>query len=287
MLRLVISTVVIVMMCAIGLRTSASDFAVVWKRPGPLVLAIFINLLAVPLFAAAVLSMSDMPPAAIVGLLICAASPAGAVGPLLAMQGGGHVATAVTAMVVLSLLSVLSMPLTLSRVLGFSAAIDMSHLVLPMTEMLILVQLLPLVVGMAVRRFRPKWAERMARPANQLATYSMLAVIFGLLVTKWRVVIGFGFLGLALCIGLVLANLGFGAVVSNRDAERRSYAAVTGVRNLSLALLIGTAYFPDPTTSAAILSFGLFTMLIPFLAAKVVGASKAQQSDRNEPGAVL
>jgi BASS family bile acid:Na+ symporter len=68
-------------------------------------------------------------------------------------------------------------------------------------------------------------------------------------------------------------NLGLGALASRRDEERRSYATITGVRNISLALLVSASYFPDPTTDAAILTFGLFTMALPFIVAQFLARS--------------
>ncbi|HRI71408.1 MAG TPA: hypothetical protein PK156_44550, partial [Polyangium sp.] len=112
MQRIVISALVVVMMAAIGLRTNREDFAVVWQRPVPYLLALVVNLVAVPFVTLLALSLSHLPEPAAVGILICAASPAGPAGALFALQAGGHVATAVTAMVTLALLSVISAPMT-------------------------------------------------------------------------------------------------------------------------------------------------------------------------------
>ena len=124
MQRLALSVLVIVTMCGIGLRTSTRDFAEVWKRPVPLSLALLANVVGVPLLATWFVSMLHLPAAVTVGLLLVSASPGGSVGPLFAMLAGGHGATAVTSLVVLSVISVFTMPAMLSGVLGFSAAID-------------------------------------------------------------------------------------------------------------------------------------------------------------------
>lgn len=270
MQRIVMSGLVVVMMFAIGLRTRFEDFAVVWKRPIPYVLALLINLVVVPLVALAILSVGRLSDAATMGVLICAASPAGPAGALFAMQARGHVATAVTAMITLALVSALSAPATITWLLGRSVAVDVRHLLLPMTATLLFFQLLPLMLGMGLRRLRNVWAERWAEPANRIANVFLLIVIVGLLVTKGHVLIRLGMTGSVVCASIILTSLGLGALVSRRGTEQRAYAAITGVRNLSLALLIGASYFPEPDTDAAILTFGLYAMVLPFLAATLM-----------------
>jgi BASS family bile acid:Na+ symporter len=169
--------------------------------------------------------------------------------------------------VVLATLAVLTVPSSLGLLLGVSAGIEVNRLVLPMIGTLFGFQLLPLAAGMAIRRWAPKAADKLARPANIAANLMLVGVILGLLATKWRVLVSIGALGLALCVLLVLANLALGASTSRDAAERRSYAIVTGVRNISLALLLSATFFQAPETDAAILTFGLFTMVLPWLAA--------------------
>ncbi len=275
MQRIVISAMVFVMMCAIGLRTNREDFAVVWQRPVPYFLALVVNLVAVPLVTLLALSLSHLPEPAAVGILICAASPAGPAGALFALQAGGHVATAVTAMVTLALLSVISAPMTITWLLGRSVAVDVGHLVLPMMATLLFFQLAPLVVGMTLRRYRPILADRLSAPASKLANVLLLVVTLGLLVTKGHLLLVLGLAGSLVCAIIVTVSLGLGAIVSRRGDERRAYATITGVRNLSLALLIGTSYFPEPTTDAGILTFGLFAMILPYFAARIMGQGMA------------
>lgn len=272
MQQVAVSLLVIVAMCAAGLRTPPSDFAQVWKRPFPLLIALSINLVVAPLLMLTVLPAMKFPEAAAIGFLICAASPGGPVGPLYAMQAKGHVATAVTAMVMLSLLSVFTAPLTIAWGLGPSASVDVRRLVSSMMTTLIAMQLLPLVTGMAIRRFRVAWAERLAGPLTKTANGLLLLIVVGVLATKGRVVLDLGAAGIVYSVASVLMGLGLGALVSPRSEERRAYSSITGVRNTSLALLISSTYFPDATTDAAILTFALFSIVLPLASARMVAA---------------
>lgn len=134
---------------------------------------------------------------------------------------------------------------------------------------LVLFQLAPLAAGSAIRWRLPASADRWAGPAQRGANALLLLVIAGLLVTKGQVLLQMDWLGLGVCVLLACANVALGALVGGPPSVRRSLALVTGVRNISLSLLLAASYLPDPLTDVAILSFGLFTMVVPALAAAV------------------
>lgn len=258
-----VAAVVVSMMGAIGLRTDPSEFGKTLRHPLPLVLALGVNVGVVPLLTLAAAQFLDLPAGATTGLLICAVSPGGATGPLFAARAKGQLALAVTTMIGLSMVSVLTAPLTLSLLLGLAVQLDVRRLILPMMGALVVFQLLPLLAGMAFRRRVPERAERLARPAGALANGLLLALILGMLITRGKVLLEIGGLGIGLSIVLVLCNLGMGAMIVREASSRRSLSMVTGVRNISLALLLSATYFPDALTQAWILTFGLFTMLVP------------------------
>ncbi len=271
-----ISVLVVAMMVAIGLRTQPSEFVEVGRRPAVLLAVALVNIVVVPALVLAATSVLALPGEVTVGLLICAAAPGGPTGPLFAAQARGHLATAVTAMVGLSIASVVTAPLALALSLGASATIEqhaIAALVWPMMRTLVAFQLVPLVMGMAVRRVRPQLAGRLAMPATRIANVLLLAVIVGLLVTKGRVLLEVGAAALVLAALLVPACMALGSMIPGPSAQRRSFAMVTGVRNISLALLLGAAYFPAPLTDATILTSGLFCMLLPLATARLLGRS--------------
>jgi BASS family bile acid:Na+ symporter len=168
-------------------------------------------------------------------------------------------------------IGVFTAPTTLTWALGGAVAIDTSALLLPMMGTLVVVQLFPLLAGMVVKRRAPAVAERFAAPLTRVANGVLLAVIVGLLWLKGGVLFEMGATVVALCVGLVLANLALGAVFSPGGPARRSVSLITGVRNVSLALLLSAGWFPDPQTDATILVFGLFAMLLPFAISQGLG----------------
>jgi BASS family bile acid:Na+ symporter len=268
-----IAILVVVMMVAIGLRTQPGEFVEVGRRPGALLTMVIVNVVVVPAIVLGLTMAFALPAAMTTGLLICAAAPGGATGPLFAAQARGHLATAVTAMVMLSMLSVVTAPTALAVTLGASATMGsdaIAALVWPMMRTLGVFQLLPLVAGMVVRRLRPQLAERLAMPVTRVANVLLLVVIIGLLVMKGRVLGDVGVVAVVIAAALVPVCMALGFAIPGPTDQRRSFAMVTAVRNISLALLLGASYFPAALTDATILTAGLFCMLLPLGIARMV-----------------
>jgi BASS family bile acid:Na+ symporter len=271
MQEVAIAILVVVMMIAIGLRTQPSEFAEVGRRPGALAMMVVVNVVVVPAIVLGLVTALALPGEIAVGLLICAATPGGSTGPLFAAQARGHLATAVTAMVGLSMLSVVTAPTALALTLGATMGVDaIGALVWPMMRTLGLFQLVPLVVGMFVRRVRPELAEKLAMPVTRIANLLLLAVIIGLLVMKGRVLGDVGIVAAVIAAVLVPVCMALGFAIPGPNDQRRSFAMVTAVRNISLALLLGASYFPAALTDATILTAGLFCMLLPLGVARLV-----------------
>lgn len=149
--QMIIALLVVVMMFGIGLRTTAADFREVTLHRARVALALAVNLTIVPLVAVFSCRVASLPAAVTVGLILCAASPGGPTGPLFAAQAGGHLAIAVTLMVLLSAVAVVTAPLTAALALDSVAQTDIHDLLLPMVGTLLVFQLAPLAAGSAIR----------------------------------------------------------------------------------------------------------------------------------------
>lgn len=268
-----VAILVVVMMVAIGLRTQPRELAEIGRRPLAMVAAVVVNVALIPALVLLSTRALALPTEITVGLLVCASAPAGPMGVLFAARARGHIATSVTAMLGLSMLSVVTAPLVLASTLGMSDALGadaIASIAWPMTRTLVLFQLAPLVAGMLVRRVRPALAERLAMPTTKLANALLLVVILGLLVMKGRVLADVGLAAMLLAAALVPMCMALGFAIPGPSDQRRSLAMVTGVRNISLALLLGATYFPAALTDATILTAGLFCMVLPLVIARMV-----------------
>ena len=104
------------------------------------------------------------------------------------------------------------------------------------------------------------------------------ALVVNLVVVPGGAALVTGWLGLSPgIVGALLLGLLPALLRPRGDGVLRSAAMVTVVRNLSVALLLSSRFFADPSTDIAVLVCGFWMMLLPavlgWLAGRAVGSS--------------
>ncbi len=116
-------------------------------------------------------------------------------------------------------------------------------------------QVVPLAVGMWLRRARPQAADRVHRVARRAADVLLAGVVLYFLVTGIGRLPQVGWAGVGVIVVLVVASLLPVFIGWGSPAQRRAVAMTSGVRNLTLGLFFATA--ASPTVVLALLAYGL------------------------------
>jgi BASS family bile acid:Na+ symporter len=242
-----------------------------WRRHWPLILRVELaTCLLVPLVAWLLLST---PPAqglsveARHGIALMAACPSAPLILRKAGKSGGHVAVAGLLQVAAAVLSIVTVP-ALARLgeLVFGVAgwdVPARQVALQVGQ----VQLLPLVVGVVLRRCFPGPMARIQGPLDRLANLLLALLVVALLVKTLPLLVPFVLANGAavlLILLLVLLSLGMGYAAAGEGRDRRiTAAAVTSMRNPGLALLLASTYAPHiPGAKLAILLYLLVTVVV-------------------------
>ncbi len=169
----------------------------------------------------------------------------------------------------ISLLSIVLVPLILEIL---SAVFPRDVWVSPwaMARIVLISVLVPLALGLAVHRLKPRFAERAAPFVSRLANLLLWLTVLPVLIVAWpamRVLLGNG---TALTItGVVAAGLLAGHLLGGPDpADRASLAIACATRHPGIALLIGRTSFPTQSLAPALLLFLVIGLLaaIPYQA---------------------
>src|SRR5262245_26620806 len=141
-----------------------------------------------------------------------------------------------------------------------------------MVRSLVLTQLFPLAVGLSVRHCRPGLADRLRKPANRLSIILNLAV-FGLIVAvEFHLLSSIRVIGFERMLILAIAAVVAGWLLGGRGGDRRKAMAFsTGVRNVSVGLMIVTASLPGTSAVTAVLAYALLQTAVVALLAAALG----------------
>lgn len=129
------------------------------------------------------------------------------------------------------------------------------------------VQLLPLVLGLLLRRGFPATVDRLRPPLDQLANALVILLVVAVLVRTAPLLLEFGAANLAALPAmalLVLISLLLGYAMAGEGRERRiTTALVTSMRNPGLALLLASTYAPEhPSIKLGVLLYVLITVVV-------------------------
>ena len=207
-----------------------------------------------------------MQPEIAAGLMVLAVCPGGPSSNLITYLARGDVALSVALTAVSSLISVVTIPLlanmVLQHFLGTSAAVA-----LPIGRtmlQILLVTLLPVAIGMAIRGQFPESAQRLEQQVSKLAVGLLALIIVLLLVKEGGKLSGFllqAGVG-ALLLNLLAASAGFGAgrVLRLPLAQQICIAIEVGIQNgtLAIAITAGLLNNTDMAIPAAVYSLLMY-----------------------------
>lgn len=232
-----------VVMAGLGLHLTLADFRRVLATPRAVLVALVVQALLLPPLAFLLCRAFALPGELALGLVLLAASPGGVTANLFSHLARGDVALNISLTAINSLLALVTLPvwtaLALSTFLGAEASVP------PPTgkvlEVAVLV-IVPVTLGMAIRAWRPAWADAAEKPVRLLSSLLLGALIALAFISEWDTVREFApVVGLA-CISFNIISLlaGYFAPRALRLTEPQAIAIgfEIGIHNGTLAIFI-------------------------------------------------
>lgn len=168
-----------VIMFGLGLSLTIDDFARVARHPKVVAIALICQVLVLPALAFGLILAFDLPPLLAVGMMLLAASPGGASANLFSHLFRGDVALNVSLTAVNSVISVVTIPVLVNFAIDYFEPVDDTGAIglqLGKVVQVFAVVLVPVVLGMILRRAAPGFAERMDKPVR-IASVVLLALV--------------------------------------------------------------------------------------------------------------
>jgi BASS family bile acid:Na+ symporter len=214
------------------------------------------------------------------GFLILAVCPGAPYGPPFVAIAKGNVPVAVGLMVILAGSSAIIAPILLSCLLplvsGSEAAnVDATRVV----GTLLVTQLVPLCVGVAVRQWRPRLAERLQGPGNLVSKVLNLAAVALILVAQFHLLTEIRLRGFVGMLALLIASWAAGWLLGGPGTGvRKVMTLTTSLRNVGVGLVIAAGSFAGTPAVTATLAYGLFgvvgTLLLALMWARRAPATE-------------
>ncbi|GIH28879.1 transporter [Acrocarpospora phusangensis] len=172
-------------MLGLGLSLTVADFTNVLARPKAVAIALVAQVLVLPAICFGLVSLFGLDPLLAVGMMLLAASPGGTTANLYSHLFGGDVALNISLTAVNSILAAFTLPvvvnLSLDHFVGDSQDIGLQA---GKVLQVFAIVLIPVAVGMLVRRWQQGFADRMEKPVRILSAVVLAGVIAGAIVQE-------------------------------------------------------------------------------------------------------
>jgi BASS family bile acid:Na+ symporter len=258
----------------VGLRLTVGQIAAPLRNGRLVALSLLANFVVAPFIAIALAKVLGLDEPLRVGLLLCGLAAGAPFLLKLADLAKGNMPFAVGLMVVLMVITVGYMPIVLPLLLE-GVSVDPAKI----AKSLIVLMLIPLAVGLAVRAWQPTVAERINSVVAPVSSITMILVVTLTTAAYFKSVLSvLGTFGILAAVLYTLLCTGAGWVLGGPAADTQGVLALgTAQRNTAAALVVAGQNFDDPTvvvmiTVVMIVSFAVLMPLAKFLGGRQRGA---------------
>ncbi|SFT50510.1 bile acid:Na+ symporter, BASS family [Geodermatophilus amargosae] len=273
-----------VIMFGLGLSLTVDDFVRVTRRPRAAVVALGLQLLVLPALCFGLVTAVGLEPVLAVGMVLLAASPGGTTANLFSHLFRGDVALNVSLTAVNSLLAVVTLPLVTNLAVTVFDPPGAGSIGLQFgkTVQVFAIVLVPVALGMLVRRSAPAFADRMDRPVRVLSALVLALVIAGTVVAERENVTGYlrevGLVALAFCALSLLIGFAVPRALGIGHRQAVACAFEIGVHNSTLAIAVAISVLGSVELAVPAAVYGVLMFPVAALVGWVITRSSRSRA---------
>ena len=246
----IVMPILLVLMFLLGTDLDKKAFEGVTKNPRAILAGMTGQIILLPLIAFLIAWALKLPPVYFMGITLIACCPGGSSSNVFSMLAKGDVALSVTLTAISSIVTLFTLPFIMEIVAAFVSDQSGAIISLPVGKLLIqnvVLFLVPMLLGIALKKFRPETAKKVNKASRKFAFPALifLALTFLLPYTK-ELFDNFALLGLA-ATALILAAMLCSSLLSRAGnfgkAVRRTIVIEVGMQNAAQAIAIATSPF--------------------------------------------
>jgi BASS family bile acid:Na+ symporter len=257
-----------IIMFGLGLDLTLDDFRRVGRHPRAVAVALACQLALLPGVCFGLVLAFDLDPLLGIGMMLLASSPGGTTANLFSHLFRGDVALNITLTAINSVISVVTLPLiTGLAVAYYDRGDEVSMPFAEIVEVFVLI-LVPVGLGMLVRRRHPGFAARMDRPVRLGSAVMLAVLIIGIMldqredITDYLADVGLVaglFCAISLLVGYVVPR-----ALGVTEAQSIASSMEIGVHNGTLAIFVAVEVLDSTEISVPA---AVYSVLMFFLAA--------------------
>ncbi|MBE0441043.1 bile acid:sodium symporter family protein [Psychrobacter sp. FME13] len=264
-------------MFTLGTGLKPSDFKVIINYPKAFLIGLINQVIFVPLIALAVVLVMAPPPEIAFGIMLISFCPGGVTSNMLTYYAKGNVALSVALTGVVSLLSVVTLPILITLAFNhFMQDQTGSISAVKIGAVMFLLTTLPVTLGMLARYKFTDFMVRRSRILNSLASIFFVLIVFAAIASNWELLKSqLTSMGLELIL-IIMALFIFSILTSKLLKlswfDTKTISIETSIQNSTTAItlapiIMGTAVdLPAIALPAAVYGVLMYVVALPVIA---------------------
>ncbi|KAH7299335.1 hypothetical protein KP509_24G006000 [Ceratopteris richardii] len=236
-------------MLGMGMTLSFDDFGAAFAMPKELLAGVILQYTVMPSAGAIISYLLHLPPHYAAGLILVACCPGGTASNIVTYLARGNVALSVIMTTVSTFLAVVMTPLLTAKLAGQYVAVDGTALLMSTLQ----VVLLPVVTGMAMAHYFPRFMRKIAVVAPLVAIIAVAGLCASAIAQNAHAIITSGGQILLAVCSLHAAGFLFGFVLSKllgfHSSTARTISIEVGMQNSVLGVVLANQHFSNPLTA--------------------------------------
>jgi BASS family bile acid:Na+ symporter len=266
-------------MLSLGLGLTFADFTRIIKMPKDFAVGVLCQLFLLPLVAFILISVWDLRPEIALGVMIIAAAPGGVTSNILTLFARGDLALSVSLTAVISLLSVISIPLIVG--ISYNHLIDKPNAnsisVTGIAISIFLIVTIPVIAGVLLRRFADKFVATIESSTRFVSAILFVLVLAGAIYQQRDNIVGYfaeaGAVTLVLNVLMMFIAYFVASALSTKNKQKIAISIECGLQNGTLAIavaviLMGSSPVMIPAATYSLIMFATSLIFICFLRSK-------------------
>jgi len=254
--ELLVGGFVILMMLNVGIDLTLEKIRSVLHSPKLLTIGLFLNYLVVPALFFGLARLFNVTDGWAVGLLFVAAAPGGPVASVMVQNARGHLALAVSLMVVMNLLNTVLTPIGIWVMDAMPMTDGSSSVVFGMIKTIFWFQVLPLAIAMGFRHWAPEKAIRLQPTIERSAKLLLIVVAIGVVASEIQDLqyLPWGLIA-ALNIGVPISLFLGWWLTPGTIEDKIAISLTVPYRSISVVLLLVAAWVKDGDAILAVMAY--------------------------------
>ena len=236
-------------MLGLGLGLKLEDFSRILKIPKDFIVGFISQLIILPIVAYILILIFKAPPEIAIGVMIIAAAPGGVTSNIMTKFADGDVALSISLTAVISLLSIITVPLIIFTSANFLGITEMSQNI-SMTGIalkMFLVVTVPVILGMIIRKFAENFIASKVGIFNKLNIVLFVIFFFAAFYEEKDNLVSFimqaGLITLILNVSMMVIAYYIAKAFTSGVKQMRCIALECGLQNGTLAIFVSTQIF--------------------------------------------